>query len=445
MERRKHDVLPEEKEKCNCRRRAGILTVISALLCGLCFILLATQVLAPQTPAEYKLTASVAETVAADIPPSTSPSETATPTLPGKSTVPSEPVSGLEELVVSLLEDMTLEEKIYQVFFVLPEDLGGNTVAFDESTQNALNASPVGGIILFSKNLENREQCIKMIADYQNASRTPMFVGVDEEGGTVCRLSSNPSMGVTFYPPMQEIGTSMDLDAAYHVGFTLGTELKSLGFNLDFAPVADVNTNPDNPVIGSRAFSSDSGIAADMVSSCVCGFREARMISCIKHFPGHGDTQTDTHFGSAQTSKTLDEMQQEEFLPFRSGIEAGAPVVMIGHISCPNITGDEVPASLSPEIVTDVLRKDLGFQGVVITDAMNMGAIAECYPSGEAAVLALEAGCDMILVPDDLQEAAAAVRSALNSGRLTEKRLDESILRILKLKLEYGIIPYEIS
>lgn len=410
---------------------SGAFAAILIFLFGLVSVVSAPDVLTPQMPTGYAL----------NIP----PTEAVHPTSLTESILVSETAPDSSDLCTALLEHMTLEEKIYQIFLVRPEDLGKSPIEFDDAARSALDTSPVGGIVLFSGNLKNREQCIKIIDDYQKSSKIPMLIGVDEEGGNVSRLGSNPAMGITPYPPMQEIGMTMDLNAAYSVGFTLGTELKALGFNLDFAPVADVNTNPNNPVIGSRAFSAEAGIAADMVSSCIYGFRDAQMISCIKHFPGHGDTQTDTHWGNADTHKTLTEMQMTEFLPFQAGIAAGAPVVMVGHISCPGVTGDQIPASLSAGIVTKVLRNDLGFQGVVITDAMNMGAISQAYPCGEAAVLALEAGCDMILIPESLQEAAEAVKSALASGRLTEERLNESILRILKLKLEYGIIRNEDS
>lgn len=438
---RKNDVLLEVERKYRKRHWIGIVVAVFVLLAGLGTFLQVTHILLPKAPSNSEPGISSAEKKTIETSSSTSSTETALSSIPTEFTVSTEATLSSDDLATVLLKGMTLEEKICQVFLVQPEALGGNAVFFDESSQAALELYPVGGIILFSDNLETRKQCTEIIQDYQNASKVPLFIGVDEEGGYVSRLGSDPDMGVPHFPPMQEIGNTMDQDAAYNVGHTLGVELAALGFNLDFAPVADVNTNPDNPVIGSRAFSTDAKVAADMVRACVSGFRDAGMISCIKHFPGHGDTQTDTHLGNAETGKTLYDMGQEEFLPFKAGISAGAPTVMVGHISCPNITGDQVPASLSFKLITNVLRKDLGFDGVVITDAMNMGAIAESYPSGEAAVLALEAGCDIVLIPENLQEATAAIRSALASGRLTEERLNESVLRILRLKLEYDIIP----
>lgn len=162
----------------------------------------------------------------------------------------------------------------------------------------------------------------------------------------------------------------------------MGQELHSLGFNLDFAPIADVNSNPQNPVIGERAFSSDAAVASQMVAAAVQGFTDGGVLCCLKHFPGHGDTATDSHQGYAQTDKTLEQMEQLEFLPFVSGIDAGAPMVMVGHITAPNVTTDGLPASLSYELITGILREQLGFQGVVTTDALNMGAITESYTAG---------------------------------------------------------------
>lgn len=346
------------------------------------------------------------------------------------------------DTVQTLLDSMDLDEKICQLFIVTPEALSG-TAAVTEAPEHldaALRQYPVGGIVLFSQNLLDEVQCQKLLSAYQNASRIPLLTGVDEEGGLVSRLGSKEAMNVPDYPPMGTVGASGNTDDAYAVGQTLGDALKRLGFNLDFAPVADVNTNPDNPVIGTRAFSSSPETAAQMVSACVRGFVDADTICCLKHFPGHGDTAEDSHSSAATTYKTLEQLTSAEFLPFASGIAAGAPMVMVGHISVPAVTGDHTPATLSSTIVTGLLREQLGFEGVIVTDAMNMQAVSSLYPAGEAAVLALCAGCDMILMPDDLPAAINAVRDALTDGRLSAEQLDASVIRILKLKLEYGIL-----
>ncbi len=343
------------------------------------------------------------------------------------------------DTVQAIMDTMTLEEKIYQLFVVTPEALTGNevvTTAEDRLADDLLRF-PVGGIVLFGQNLQTREQTTALISAHQSFSRIPLFVAVDEEGGAVSRLGSNPNMDVTPFPPMGEIEGLSD---AYHVGLTLGSELSALGFNLDFAPVADINSNPENPIIGDRSFGHDAGTVSQLLEACVSGFQESGLMCTLKHFPGHGDTTEDSHLGYASSNATLDSLRTRELLPFSSGIAAGAPVIMVGHISLPKITGDNTPASLSPVLVTDLLRTELGFTGLIITDAMNMGAITENHSSGDAAVLAIAAGCDLILMPEDLPQAAKALHDAVEAGIIPADRIDESVRRILAMKLAYGIL-----
>lgn len=345
-----------------------------------------------------------------------------------------------KERAQELLEEMTLWEQVCQLFIVTPEELtgiGGPALAAGETTQSALAAYPVGGLVYFTKNLVDPDQTTAMIQNSQSYSKIGLFISVDEEGGAVSRLGKNDAFDVTRYGPMGEITSD---EEARTVGATLGRELTAYGFNLDFAPVADVNTNPDNPVIGSRAFSSDGTIAAQRVAAAVEGFHSSGMLCCLKHFPGHGDTATDSHSGYAQTSKTWEELTRVELHPFQAGIQAGVDLVMVGHIAAPNITGNQTPASLSYDLVTGRLRGDLGFDGVVCTDAMNMGAISQTYSPGEAAVQAVQAGVDTILMPGDLKQAAQGLMDAVENGTLTQARIQESVLRILTLKCESGIL-----
>lgn len=374
--------------------------------------------------------------------PATEPApETEPPTAP-----PTEPPGILPPEVTALqalLDSMTLEEKVCQLFMVTPEALTGEyavTEAKDDFVAE-LSQFPVGGVILFAQNLKNPGQCKALTEAFQSASRIPLLIGVDEEGGIVSRLGSKENMGVTHFPNMGKIGKSGDTAKAYEVGFTLSGELLVLGFNLDLAPVADVSSNPENPVIGDRAFGSDPVLVSQMVAACVQGFQDGGLSCCLKHFPGHGDTKDDSHTGLAVISKSLEELRQTELPTFAAGIQAGAPVIMTAHISLPAILGDNTPATLSHEIVTGLLRNELGFEGVVITDAMNMGAITDTYSADEAAVLAVKAGCDMLLMPNDLGKAYNGVLEAVRSGKISMERLNESIERILKLKLEYGICP----
>lgn len=341
-----------------------------------------------------------------------------------------------------ILSEMSLEEKIYQLFIVTQEQLtgfSGVVTQSGETSQNAVQQKPVGGIIYFKENLNSTEQVINMIANIQSASKLGLFISVDEEGGRVSRLTGKSDLGVSQQPSMLEVGKN-GTKAAYKTGKQIGAEIKRLGFNLDFAPVADIFSNSENTVISDRAFSTNSHDAAELVSAVVDGFHNSKMLCTLKHFPGHGDTTTDSHVGLAYSDKSFEELQKEEFLPFISGIEAGADFIMIGHICVPQITGESVPSTLSYEMVTKVLRQELGFNGVIITDAMNMGAITTLYNSGDAAVKAIKAGVDMILMPMNFSDAVDGINKAVSSGELSEERINDSVERILEIKLRNGII-----
>lgn len=344
-----------------------------------------------------------------------------------------------------ILQGMTLEERIYQLFIVTQEQLTGvsQVTQSGKTTQSAIEKYPVGGIIYFADNLLSREQCKTMIENIQSYSEIGLFIAVDEEGGKVARLGNHSEMGTTSFPAMGSIGATDDTSKAYEVGYVIGQEISELGFNLDFAPVADVYSNAENTVIGERAFSSDPHVAAKMISACVQGFRDSEMLCTLKHFPGHGDTVADSHYGEAQITKTLEELYQCELIPFQEGIDSGVPLVMIGHLTAPKITEEDVPATLSYEIVTKLLREEMGFDGIVITDSMSMQAITEKYSSGIAAVKAIQAGADIVLMPQNLQDAVNGILSAVREGTLTEERIDESVLRILQAKISKNIITLD--
>lgn len=376
----------------------------------------------------------------------TEPSEEPTqPTEPVIPDVQETQMSETEKQARQILAGMTQEEKVYQLFIVQQEQITGvgTAVQSGETTRQAIEKYPVGGIIYFSKNLETREQTAAMIEGIQSYSKLGLFISVDEEGGPVVRLADNASMGIKWFDAMLTIGNTGDTQKAYEVGSTIGSQISELGFNLDFAPVADVFSNPNNTVIGKRAFSDDPEVAAQMVAACVEGFNDSGILCTLKHFPGHGDTGEDSHYGAAKSNKTLEELRECEFLPFQAGIDAGAPVIMIGHITLPNVTEEDLPATLSKEIITGILREELGYEGLVITDAMNMGAITNHYSSGEAAVLAMQAGVDMILMPNDLTDSVDGILEALENGELTQEQIDEKVLRILMTKIDAGIIQPE--
>lgn len=336
-----------------------------------------------------------------------------------------------------IISKMSLHEKICQMFIVTPESLTGFDVvtASGDTTKNCLKQYPVGGLIYFAANLESMEQAKEMLSGakeiQKNLGMIPMFYAIDEEGGDVARCAD--ALGTTSFDPMylyKEMGT----DTAYSNAKTIAGDISSVGFNLDFAPVADTWSNPANTVIGQRAYSDDFAETAELVAAAVRGFSDGGVYCSVKHFPGHGDTAEDSHYGTAVSAKTLAELEQNEYLAFKKGIEAGADMVMMGHITMTSV--DQLPASVSKTMITDELRGKLGYDGVVITDSLAMGAVTEMYESGELAVKIVDAGADMLLMPQDMKSAVEALEKAVEDGTITEERINESVRRILILKSE---------
>ena len=340
-------------------------------------------------------------------------------------------------LVDETLAGMTLHEKVCQMMFVTPEELTGEdgvTVAGD-ATRQALENYPVGGIVYFAKNLESQDQVKEMIDNSQKYSSIGLFVATDEEGGVVNRLMD--TVGTTYIGSMYYYKDDGD-ETAYENAYTIANDMSALGFNLDFAPVADVWSNPDNTVIGERAYSDDYAQAAELVGNAVKGFNDGGVMCTLKHFPGHGDTAEDSHYSSAYVHRTKEEIMADEMQPFRSGIEAGAEFVMVGHLIVPDI--DEVPSTLSYKIATGILRDELKFEGVAITDSFEMESIADNYSVDDAVVMSVKAGIDMILQPKDMASAVNSIEQAVADGELSEDRIDESVRRILTLKESRGLL-----
>lgn len=359
-------------------------------------------------------------------------------------------------IVETMIKNMKLREKIGQIFMIEPEALWKNSLGeynieeeeylkytstdFNQTMNKSLELYPVGGIVMFGKNIINPTQIKGFINELQDASKIPLFMGIDEEGGIVARIGNNKEFDVEKYDSMQAIGLTNDTRKAYDVGFTIGSYLKKYNFNLDFAPVADVYTNPENKVIGNRSFGSDPNLVADMMIAEVEGLKSAGVINCIKHFPGHGDTKGDTHQGFVSTEKSWDEILNCELIPFKKGIDAKVDMIMVSHITAPKITNDNLPSTLSFEMIEEKLRKDLNYEGVIITDSMEMGAIINQYNSKEAAILSILAGADIILMPENYIEAFDAIYDSVNNGTLSEERIDQSVRRILLLKEKYELI-----
>lgn len=357
------------------------------------------------------------------------------------------------DVVEEQLRHMTLREKVGQMFYVRPEcldttihfnTLGGIDVASDDITKIKLQAVnttmlavndkyPVGGIILYAHNIEDEAQLARFIPEIRALRGSPLLC-IDEEGGRVARIGRNSNFQVKTYESMGAIGATGDAANAYECGNTIGTYLKHYGFDIDFAPVADVNTNPENIVIGGRAFSDNPEVAAPMVVNYLQGLKDAGVTGCIKHFPGHGDTKADTHYGYASSQKTWAEMQTCEMVTFRAGIQWGCQLIMTAHIAVPNVIGSDIPSTMSSVVLQEKLRKELGYQNIIITDAMEMGAITQQYSNVEATIGCIKAGVDIVLGPQNFTEAFDAVVAAVNNGTLSEERINQSVRRILKLK-----------
>lgn len=357
----------------------------------------------------------------------------------------------LEARVEKMLSEMTLEEKVAQMFIITPESLTGysQVTQAGSATQKALEKYPVGGLIFFSGNLQSPEQLIEMTDGQQRYAMEriglPLFLSIDEEGGAVTRIESSGKFDVPTFENMSQIGASGDVDRAYEAGSTIGDYLVKLGLNLDFAPVADVLTNDRNTVVKQRSFGSDPQVVSKMVSAQLRGLQEQDVFGCVKHFPGHGATADDTHAGYAYTDKTWEQLQESELIPFEDAIAQGVSFLMVGHISLPSVTGNDEPASCSKTIIQDKLRDQLGYDGIVLTDGLQMKAVTDRYTSAQMAVKVIRAGGDMLLEPENFEQAYEGILRAVADGTISEARIDESLRRILRVKFTMPTEQYEVS
>lgn len=348
-----------------------------------------------------------------------------------------------------ILENMSLEEKIGQLFIVnfeLLDKKKGNYYEFRKLTKqmkkNIEKYSP-GGVIFFARNIETREQTIQFVEDLQKVSKYPLFISVDEEGGEVTRIAQNDNMYLTKFPNMEKIGKTENEEYAYNMGATIGKEIAQLGFNLNFAPVTDVKTNELNTEIGSRSFGNEPKEVAKYVKQVVKGLQDENVSATLKHFPGQGDTEKDSHNGAVNVENNIERLRKIDFVPFKAGIKAGADFIMVSHISISKVTENTLPASLCPLVMQEILRKELGFNGIIITDAMDMKAITKNYSAKKAAIAAIKAGADIVLMPDNLEGAYKGILKEVKKGRIKESRIDESVRKILAVKIKRGIIPQD--
>ncbi|MCM1188111.1 MAG: glycoside hydrolase family 3 protein [bacterium] len=344
------------------------------------------------------------------------------------------PAQRLDEIVNAVIDSMTLEEKVAGLFIVTPESITGVSTAVKagEGTKDALTKYAVGGIVYSAKNIKSREQFQEMLENTESYSKYPsVFLAVREEGGKNAVVAGK-GIG-TGTDAAGKLGQAGDTDAAYQAGSTVGEYLSDLGINLNFAPVADVLT-AENGFLGDRSFGADGTLVGSMAAAMMEGMQSQGVTACVKYFPGMGSTAEDPEKGLSSTDRTEEQFRSVEFPAFQAVIDAGADMIMISNMSAPGLTGDNEPCVFSKKLITDILRGEMGYDGVIITDSLSMAAIADYYGSDQAAIDALKAGCDMLLMPEKFEEAYNGVLQAVYDGVIAEERIDDALRRIYRIK-----------
>lgn len=326
--------------------------------------------------------------------------------------------------VKNQLATMTLDEKVAQMLIV---DLSAPEIS--DSELALLQTTPYGGYILMGGSYTTLTETRAMVEKLQSSAKTPLIIATDQEGGLVQRLQLITSPKATYIPDMYSVGETDDLNFAKTIGRVLAEELRAIGVNVDMAPDADVFSNPDNTVIGRRSFSSDPNTVAKMSLALAQGLEQNGVTATFKHFPGHGDTATDSHQSLPIINRTLEQLNQSDLVPFKNAIQNNAEFIMIGHIAVPSLTSDNTPATLSYKITTELLRNELGFKNLIITDGLNMGALINNYPEKDIYTKSVEAGADLLLLPVNPTLAIETIKTTI-----PESRIDESVYRILAFK-----------
>ncbi len=332
--------------------------------------------------------------------------------------------------------ELTSREKIGQLFMV-----GFMGTSVTPELASFIKEYKPGGVILFSRNLESVGQIVELTNELQRCSpRSPLLISIDQEGGRVSRLPR----GFTIFPPCELLGRCNSGELAYAAAATIAKELKAVGVNMNMAPVLDVNSNPDNPVIGDRAFGSTPDVVGEMALVTAAGLQDNKVVACGKHFPGHGDTNADSHKELPVVEASRERLEVVEFPPFRRAVTAGIATMMTAHVLYKALD-DQLPATLSPAVITNLLREDLQYDGVVLTDDLEMHAIVDHYGVGDAAVRALLAGCDVLLICKERERevsAFEAIEQAVSSGTISMERLNQSVARIQRVKQRF-LLPYK--
>ncbi len=343
------------------------------------------------------------------------------------------PEQKLDEIVNEGISVMPLEDKVAGLFIVTPESITGVNTALKagDGTQKALNQYAVGGILYSAKNIQSEDQLKEMLDNTELFTKYPIFLAVEEECGSAATVASAGIGEKT--DSAETIGGSGDVLEAYMAGQNIGVTLSSLGFNLDLAPVADLSS-VSGSVLAGRAFSSDAATAGEMAGNMLKGLQEQGVTACLKYFPGLGGSTQDPEKGLASIDRTEEEFRSEEMVAFQTAIDAGADMVMVTTASAPNLTGDNDPCVFSDSLVTDILRREMGFDGVIITESLSGKAISDYYDSADAAIMAIRAGCDMILNPENFEEAYNGVLQAVQDGVISEERVNDALRRIYRIK-----------
>lgn len=339
------------------------------------------------------------------------------------------------ELIKNKINNMTLDEKIGQLIIC-----GFDGYTLDNNFKNLIKENHLGGVILFSKNIKNSDGLINLInslKETNSSNKIPLFISVDEEGGPVSRMPNE----IYDIPSNKYIGQINNEDFSYEIGKLLGKQLSAFGFNLNFAPVLDINSNPNNPVIGIRSFGNDKDLVSKLGVKVINGIKEENIIPVAKHFPGHGDTSVDSHLNLPVVNHDFNRLNNFELIPFKEAIKNGVDAIMVAHILLPKLDKNN-PATLSKTIITDILRNKLNFNGLILTDDMTMGAITENYNIGDAAVKSINAGSDIILVcheTNNINTVINSIKLAVSKNIITESRINESVYRILSTKEKFNL------
>lgn len=335
----------------------------------------------------------------------------------------------LMQQIEDTLNQLSLEEKIAQMIII-----SDNNTTMTEPLKTKLETYQPGGFIFFKNNFTNLEDSLQLIENIKNTARIPMFLSIDQEGGRVQRITSDVDLKITDIPPMSEVGNKNSEQLAFQIGNLIAEELRVFQLNMNFAPVLDIFSNPQNKVIYNRSFGNNSKIVSSMGIAVAKGMKEKGIIPVYKHFPGHGDTSVDSHLDLPILTKTKQELKDLELIPFENAIADGADIIMIGHLAVPEITNSNIPASLSSELITGLLKEEMGFDGLVITDALNMKALTKNYTESEIYELAINARVDLLLMPESLESAIEEIKKSCEKNTIKVEQIDNSVRKILKLK-----------